>query len=173
VIVLRERLWPRWWVWAIVLGLTGLLGWAYGVALGAVAGTAVFVASVVLVAVLIRVTAPNVELTQDSLRVGDATLPPRMISAVRVVARQEIQAMRGPGADARVFVELRPWSATRAVLVDVGDPTDPHPAWLFSSRHPEAMARAITDTIGQQAHQDPLAISRQDPVTGSRTMEDS
>jgi hypothetical protein len=46
-----------------------------------------------------------------------------------------------------MFVALRPWSAPAGVLVRLDDPEDPHPAWLFTSRHPVRLAAAITATM--------------------------
>jgi hypothetical protein len=55
--------------------------------------------------------------------------------------------MRGPSSDARLFVALRPWSASSGVLLELNDPLDPHPAWLFSSRHPARVVAAVTATM--------------------------
>ncbi len=152
---MRERLWPRWWVWLLLISLVALLAWAYGLALGAPVGFVVFVAGGLLVVIVVWVTAPVIEITTSSLRVDGAVLPRQMISGVRVLRREDIQSLRGPGADARLYVELRPWSTTQAVLIDVCDPADPHPAWLLSSRHPDALAVALSATMGTHDGQSP------------------
>jgi hypothetical protein len=49
----------------------------------------------------------------------------------------------GPEADARAYLLLRPY-LKRTVRVTVRDDRDPAPYWLVSSRHPEALAAAVT-----------------------------
>ena len=51
------------------------------------------------------------------------------------------------GADGRLFVSLRPWSGADGVLVRLDDPKDPHPAWLFTSRHPARVVAALAATM--------------------------
>ena len=143
----RERLWPRWWVWCVLISLVSLLAWAYGLALGSHIGWTVFALGCALTVLLVRFTAPTIEITRDSLRVGKAELPRRAIAEIQIQTRDDIHALRGPGSDARLFVELRPWSASQAVLIRVCDPADPHPAWLVSSRHPESFSAALGATM--------------------------
>ena len=116
-------------------------------------GCTVFVTAGVLGVALMWLTAPVIVLTDDTLRVGAAEVPRHVVSAVHVVSREGVQKLRGPGSDARLFVELRPWSASRAIRVDLNDQTDPHPAWLLSSRNPEAIAEALIVTTGNSGLQ--------------------
>lgn len=51
-------------------------------------------------------------------------------------------AVRGPEADARAYLLLRPYIAT-AVRIELADSRDPTPYWLVSSRHPRRLAAAI------------------------------
>ena len=143
----RERLLPKWWVWVVVLAFVGCLVIAYGAALGMTAGVVTAVVSGALTLWLLWVTAPTIQVADDVLAVGGARLPREFVGDVEVVDRERIRALRGPGSDARVFVALRPWSARDGVLVSVTDPADPHPAWLFSSRHPARAAAALTATM--------------------------
>lgn len=150
----RERLWPAWWVWLVLAGLVLLLSWAFGLALGRGAGAVVLVVGLVVVAALLRATAPLVELGPSSLRVGAAVLPLASIGPARTLAPEEVRVLRGPGADARMFTELRPWSASGAVLLEIADAADPHPAWLFSVRHPDRLLDALAATMGTHAQED-------------------
>jgi hypothetical protein len=61
--------------------------------------------------------------------------------------REGIARRRGPDADARLFVELRPWAGREAVLICIADPTDPHPAWLVTTRHPDRLQAVIAATM--------------------------
>lgn len=124
-----------------------MLGSAYGAALGAGTGWLVGAACVLLLGVLAWLTAPTIRVDGDGLHAGRAVLPPSAIGDVRAVTAKEIRALRGPGADGRLFVTLRPWAADGGVWVAVADAQDPHPAWLVSSRHPERLAAAVTATM--------------------------
>jgi hypothetical protein len=144
----RERLVPTWWAWLIAVSLVAMVGIAYGAALGATAGWIVGIVGVVLVVALIWVTSPVVAVTPGSLDVGSARLPLTSIESAEEVDAAQIAALRGPGADARLFTALRPWSCREGVLVRLADDADPHPAWLFSSRHPARMVSALDATMG-------------------------
>lgn len=148
MVVLRERLWPRWWVWLVLLVLDGLLAWAYGAALGVGAGLAVFAGGAVLVVLLVWMSAPVIEITTETLRVGPATISRSLMGTRRSMSRADIATATGPGSDARLYVELRPWAATGGVMISINDEADPHPGWLFSSRDPDGVLRALSDTMG-------------------------
>lgn len=143
----HERLLPRWWAWLLALSFVGMLAVAYGAALGATAGWLVGLGGGALVGLLLWVTAPRIEVTADHLTVDAARLPAACIGDVEALDADGIRRLRGPGGDARLFVALRPWSSPRGVIVQVDDPTDPHPAWLFTSRHPDRLVAALTGTM--------------------------
>ena len=145
----RERLLPRWWAWLLAFGLVAMLAIAYGAALGATVGWIVAAGAALLVVALIVITAPEIRVTDHDLVVDGARLPVSVIAETTVVTGSEIAALRGPGADARTFVALRPWSAPGGVLVRLDDPQDPHPAWLFTSRHPARVTEALAATMGR------------------------
>ena len=147
IISYHERLLPRWWAWLIALSFVGMLAVAYGAALGATAGWIVGAGGLVLVVLLLWVTAPQIEVASDHLAVDAARLPVSSIGAVEVLDAAGIARLRGPGGDARLFVALRPWSSPRGVVVQVADPDDPHPAWVFTSRHPDRLVAALTETM--------------------------
>jgi hypothetical protein len=145
----RERLVPRWWAWLFALALVAMLAIAYGAALGARAGWLMAGAGAALTVFLLLLTAPRVAVSATHLEVDGARLPVTSISSVEDVDGAAIRELRGPGSDARVFVALRPWSCRSGVLVRLDDPEDPHPAWLFSSRHPARVIAALTATMGR------------------------
>jgi hypothetical protein len=145
----HERLWPTWWACALALVPALMLSVAYAAALGPAIGLVVTIASVGLTVLVLVVTAPRLAVSPSGLAVGAALLPPTAIGGVEAVDAGRIRELRGPGADARTFVALRPWSASGGVLVTVDDPQDPHPAWLLTSRHPARMVSAITATMSR------------------------
>ena len=147
--IYRERLTPRWWAWLLAFSLMLMVAIAYGAAFGGTVGWLLAGAGALLVIFLLTLTAPQVEVTDEYLLVDDARMPLSSIDSAVAVTTTEMRDLRGPGADARLFVALRPWSASAGVYVKIDDPEDPHPAWLFTSRHPARLAAAITATMNR------------------------
>jgi hypothetical protein len=143
VLEYRERLWPRWWVWVVLTGLVAMLAVAYGSALGAAVGWLVAALGALATVALVAATTPRVTVSAAGLSAGGAVLPADCLGSCRTLTAEEVRGLRGPGADARVFTVLRPWSAAGAVLVEVDDPEDPHPAWLVSARRPARLCAAL------------------------------
>jgi Protein of unknown function (DUF3093) len=145
----RERLLPRWWAWLLAYSFIGMVAVAYGAALGATVGWLIGAGGLVLATALLVITAPTIVISDSSLSVGGADLPLASIGEVEAVTGERIRELRGPGADGRLFVSLRPWSGTDGVLVRLDDAEDPHPAWLFTSRHPARVVDALAATMGR------------------------
>jgi hypothetical protein len=80
----------------------------------------------------------------DGVRAGRAVLPMDACGAVTVLSESEFRDLRGPGADARAYLLLRPYVAT-AVRIDVADSADPTPYWLICTRHPDRLGAVIAD----------------------------
>ncbi len=124
---------------------------AYGAAIGGLSGLAVGLVAGTLVTALLVGTSPVIRVDESSLCAGRARLPRTSVSGARVLDREALVALRAPGADARAYTLLRPWASSKAVLVRLDDPDDPHPAWIVSSRHPDRLAGALTATMGSPA----------------------
>lgn len=139
----RERLVPPWWILAIGVALVGMVAVAYGVALSAPAGWFILIAGSGAVSWLLWSTSPVIEVTETALVAGRAHLPRSSISAAMALTGEQVRAERGPAADARRFILLRPWRAATGVLVTLDDDDDPHPAWLLTSKHPDRLVRAL------------------------------
>lgn len=144
----RERLLPQWWAWLVAVAPVAMLAVAYGSALGASAGLIVGACGVALAVWLLWISSPVLAVDSRDFRAAAARLPVPSIGDVQVVDRAEIKTLRGPGSDARLFVVLRPWSASAAVLVNLDDADDPHPAWLISTRHPDRLLASLNARIG-------------------------
>lgn len=76
-------------------------------------------------------------------RAGRARIEARHLGQVAALDVDQTRLVAGRDADARAYLLLRPY-LPRAVRVEVADPADPTPYWLVSSRHPEALASALT-----------------------------
>ena len=141
--VFRERLQPPWWVFGIVLALIAMVAIAYGAAIDPWFGGVTFACGGFSVSWLLWLTSPVVEVTETALTAGRARLPRSSIEGAIELDRTGASTHRGPLADARTFVLLRPWRASTAVLVTLDDPTDPHPTWILTSKHPDRLVRAL------------------------------
>jgi hypothetical protein len=61
---------------------------------------------------------------------------------VEVVPKENKQQALGPELDPTAFLMLRAWVAP-VVRVEITDPDDPTPYWVFSVRNPEALVAAL------------------------------
>lgn len=141
----RERLVPGWWAFAFALGFVALIAIAYGAVLGFAFGLGLFaIAGGIAVAVLIA-TAPVVVADATGIRAGAARLPRECMGDIEVLTPAALAALRsgGPRAMSTAFTLLRPSRSRSAVRIQVVDPRDPHPAWIVTSRRPEALAAAL------------------------------
>ena len=144
----RERLLPKWWVFVFVGSLIAMLSVAYGAAISVPVGWVMFIALAALVGVGMFTSSPVIEVS-EVLRVDDARLPVDVVSSVVVLDSVQTRTARSGRTGATNFVLVKTWAAADAVLVTLDDPSDPHPAWLVSTRHPQALMDAITE--GAQA----------------------
>ena len=150
----RERLTPPWWGWLLAALWAATLAIAYGYAIGAVVGWLVGVGLFAIAAIALWAMSAVIEVHDDRLLAGRATLPLTVVADVRPVDTAEARLLMGTGADATAFTVTRGW-VRQGVKVDLVDPHDPTPYWYVASRRPDDLAAAI-DRVG---------------MTGSRTHE--
>ena len=91
----------------------------------------------------------RVEVSDGTFRAGRAHIPVGHLADPVALDRDGTRRVAGVDADARAFLVLRPYIAT-SVRVRVVDPADPTPYWLVSTRHPAALAAALTVAISAQ-----------------------
>jgi hypothetical protein len=138
----RERLHPPVVVVLLMVAFAGLVGVAYGAAYGPPLGWAAGIALGALGLGLLAATSTRVRVDDCVLRAGRARLPLTAIGDAEPLDASAMRDARRHG-DPRDYLVLRAWSSRRGVAVAVADPRDPHPRWLISSRHPEQLAQAI------------------------------
>lgn len=133
-----------WWLGTAVFGLTW--GWILlVVTTWTIAGAAAIVTTGLTGLVLARYGSVRIEASSDELRVGDAVLSAPFIGDAEALGPDAWRQALGPQADTRAFLVTRPYIAT-GVRVGVNDPADPTPSWLVSTRHPDALVRALKGT---------------------------
>ena len=132
----------RWWVQGTMLVASFWL--AVVVALPpAAAWSVTAVAASAMAAGLWSYGAARLQVVDGEFRAGRAHIAGHHLGRVTALDAEAARRLAGPDADARAYLLLRPY-LKQAVRVDVVDPADPTPYWLVSSRHPEALADALT-----------------------------
>jgi len=84
----------------------------------------------------------SIEVAGGELRAGAATLPLVLAGEVAALDQTRARALRGPRADPRAFMLLRPY-LTVAVYVEVTGAHQDQPYWLIGTRRPAELAAAI------------------------------
>jgi hypothetical protein len=128
------------WIVSTVMILT--LGIAFGYVLGAALGLLTFVlAELAAVWVLLK-TAATIRIDDRILRAGRARLPLEYVGRSQILDPDATRRARGVDADTRAYLCVRSW-LPGSVLVEVTDPSDPHPYWLVSSKDPAGLHTAL------------------------------
>jgi hypothetical protein len=83
-----------------------------------------------------------IEVGDGELRVGKDRLPLADAGQVRPLGEAQARALRGPRADPRAYVLIRPYLRL-AVYVEVTTPGASIPYWLVATRRPAELAAAI------------------------------
>ncbi|MGO2002686.1 MULTISPECIES: DUF3093 domain-containing protein [Micrococcaceae] len=142
--IFREKLWPAWWMWILVVG-TGFAGTAMvlpiNLNVSIVVGIVVFFA----VGIALLTLTPTISLTQDWFKVGRASIECRYIGEVSAHRGDDATFERGPALNGTAYLCLRGW-IDPVVKLEIVDPLDATPYWLASTRRPEELLRALQQT---------------------------
>ncbi len=133
---------PLWW-YLPAIGVAVLLGAEVHMGYPGIRswiGYAVLVPLFVLA--LVRVGRTTVRVADGELRVAEATLPLRWVGRVEAVAVADKQAALGPELDPQAYLVHRAWVGP-VVRVEVTDPDDPTPYWIFSVRDTDRLVAAL------------------------------
>jgi Protein of unknown function (DUF3093) len=93
-------------------------------------------------AALLALGHATIEVTSGELRVGASTLPLAVAGEVAALDEARTRALRGPSADPRAFLMVRPYLST-AVYIEVTGEHQERPYWLIGTRRPTELAAAI------------------------------
>lgn len=150
--IYTEKLWPNFWGWVIVLGLSGA-GILVFIPISPLAGyIAFFVLLLGQTAILVAST-PTISVTPDSLQVGRAHIEREFVGDVSVYHGEEATAQRGIKLNGLAYLCIRGWIKP-VVKIEITDPADRTPYWLTSSRNPEHLAAALGGTVRRDPVQD-------------------
>jgi hypothetical protein len=89
--------------------------------------------------------APRIQVSKNHLRVGRVTIPRHSIGKPLAITKSEIFAERGPNLDPAAHKVFQ-GSVKTAVKIPVTDPEDPTPYWLVSTRHPNKLVEALSNS---------------------------
>ena len=149
-----ERLSVPWWWYLPTVALGVLLGAEVHMGYpGLRSWLGYAVAVPLLVGALVALGRTRVQVVDGELRVGKAALALRHVGRADVVERRGKQAALGPELDPSAFVLHRGWVG-RLVRVEVTDPADPTPYWVFSVRDPDGLISALPGRGSDTAVQD-------------------
>jgi hypothetical protein len=84
----------------------------------------------------------TIEVTGTDLIAGGSRLPLAATGEVRPLTEAQTAALRGPRADPRAYLIIRPY-LRRAVYVEVTGGSGQVPYWLLATKHPAELAAAI------------------------------
>ncbi|MGA7207230.1 MAG: DUF3093 domain-containing protein [Specibacter sp.] len=136
-----EKLWPNFWVWIIVLGLSAA-GILIFIPISPLAGYLAFAGLLVLQTVMLMVWTPKIEVTATTLQVGRALIEREFVGDVSIYSGDDATAQRGTALNGLAYLCIRGWIKP-VVKIEITDPHDTTPYWLTSSRHPEHLAAAL------------------------------
>lgn len=130
-----------WWV--VPAFFIATLWLAYVVAAGPGWATlAAVAAGGVVLTCLLSYGNARIRVQDGELRAGRAQIPLTAIGDISALDADEARALRGPQADPRAYLLIRPYLPA-AVRVDIDDPADPTPYWFIATRQPQALAAAL------------------------------
>lgn len=138
-----ERLVPSAWSW---LAIAGFALFTYIALFVADPTVAAITAPAVLVLGCVGAwfTSPVIRVADGELRAGRAHIPVGMLGSITSLDRAAVHKAMGIDFDPRTFACLRVGTG-HALWLPVLDDQDPTPAWLVSTRRPNALRQAITD----------------------------
>lgn len=134
--------WP-FWLWLILLPLTGTISFSIWAALGNT--PAIFSSLLIFIALIFwsHTSALTIFVDDQILRVDHANLPLKFISKVEKLDEKEMSLARTREADPTSFLAMRFWVRS-GVKIWLNDPQDPTKYWLVSTANPAQLLNEIT-----------------------------
>ena len=142
-VLYRERVTPK---WTSFLPLVLILPtfWLTFAPINAVIGIASGTGVTVIVAAFMVSNSPVISVSKGSLTLGKATLELKFAGKAVSIPKDSQFAERGPRLDSRAFLALQ---STKKGLIrlEIADPKDPTPYWLFSTARPDELWEAMKE----------------------------
>jgi hypothetical protein len=133
--------WP-FWVSLLVLALDLSIVLAIWASLGNQAAIIAILFCAGLSIFFFKFTSLQIRFENDELFVGTARIERKYLGKISVLDKKEMIYLRGPGINPNAFMALRFW-VKGGVKVEISDPRDPTPYWLFSCKKPAQLAQLL------------------------------
>jgi hypothetical protein len=137
----KELVLPSWSSFLPVLGVLPSI-WLTFLPINEPVGLWAGIAATVLVVFAMVAKSARIVVTESQLKVSNASIGREHISAVAVISKGEGFAARGRELDPRAWIHFQ-GSVPTLVRVELNDPADPTPYWLFSTRKPDEIKRVL------------------------------
>lgn len=137
----QERVLPKWTSFLPLLIVYPTF-WLTMAPFNALLGTIFGIAVTLAIAAVMVVSSPKITVSASEVRVGRAHISRKLLGNAYVVQKQDQFSAKGPQLDARAYLSLQP-SVSGLLRLEIKDPKDPTPYWLFSTRKPELVAELI------------------------------
>jgi hypothetical protein len=141
----REVVRPPFWLMAFIY----FMAFSIGIAIWAAMTTqiaAIVMAILTLGVIAIYFTASlHIEVDQNYLRVGKATIEKRYCGEVTVLNPKQMSLLRTRDADPAAFLAIRFWTA-HGIKIVLNDDRDNTPYWLVTSKRGEKLAQALRES---------------------------
>lgn len=123
---------------ALVLPIGILTAAPFSVVFGVVVSVTVFVG----ICAALALSAPRIEVSSTTLRVGKARIERRYLGAISAYSGAPARAERGVNLDARAWTLFRGY-IDPVVKIEITDPNDPTPYWLVSTRNALELTKVL------------------------------
>ncbi|MGH3630016.1 MAG: DUF3093 domain-containing protein [Sciscionella sp.] len=141
--IFTERLYIPWRHWILPLVAAGLLAAEVHMGYPGVRSWLPYLITVpIAVAFLVKFGNTKIVLTEDELWVGTARLPVDRVGTIEALADGDKRRAMGPELDPLAFVLHHGW-IPNVLRIELLDPADPTPYWIFSVRHADALATLL------------------------------
>ncbi|MDO5661893.1 MAG: DUF3093 domain-containing protein [Brachybacterium sp.] len=140
-LLFRERMTPSPGVWLVAALLGGMFGLIL-VPLSLQLAVVMIVVGAIISCVIVGLTSPVVTVSRDGLQVGRARIEPELLGRAEVLDAPAMDDALGVGFRPLEYHCVRSWIRS-GVRVEITDPADPTPAWMFSSRRPSDVVDAL------------------------------
>ncbi|MGO3088046.1 MAG: DUF3093 domain-containing protein [Galactobacter sp.] len=141
----QEKLRSPWWLWLTVVGISFAIGLSLSPT-NVLLFVILTVVALIIGSVLLVASAPAIVVTETTLSVGRATIEREFLGEVTGYRGEDARYERGRGLNGLAFMCFRGW-VDPVVKVEIADDRDETPYWLFSTRRPEQVVRALGGTM--------------------------
>ncbi|WP_159551279.1 DUF3093 domain-containing protein [Citricoccus sp. K5] len=151
-VLYEEKLRPSVWIWLMALMISGLSILVF-VPIGLEIGLGAAVVVFAIIAILLTLSTPRIQVTERSLQVGRAGIERRYVGAVTGYRGDDATYQRGPALHGLAFMCIRGW-IDPVVRIQIEDERDRTPYWLTSTRNPEQLVEVLGGTMARDIESD-------------------